>query len=80
MENQMEKPSVVKSSLLNGIFNVLFMLTAIITLSIGLAFFFLVEGTVGYAVGITMFVVAALVFVIGEAFYFKNIGSIKNIH
>lgn len=78
MENDMERPSTTKASLLNAIFNALFMLTAIITLSIGLAFYFLVEGTVGYGVGIAMFIVAAIVFLVGEAYFFKNMGTIKH--
>ena len=49
---------------------VLFVLIAFLALSIGLAFYFLVPGSVGYGVGITMFIAAALLFVIGEVNYF----------
>ncbi len=51
---------------------VLFVLIAFLALSIGLAFYFLVPGSVGYGVGITMFIVAALLFVIGEINYFMK--------
>lgn len=51
---------------------ILFILIAFLALSIGLAFYFLVPGSVGYGVGITMFVVAALLFVIGEVNYFSK--------
>lgn len=51
---------------------IMFVLIAFLALSIGLAFYFLVAGSVGYGVGITMFVVAALLFVIGEVNYFSK--------
>ena len=51
---------------------VLFILIAFLALSIGLAFYFLVPGSVGYGVGITMFIVALLLFVIGEVNYFMK--------
>ena len=51
---------------------VLFILIAFLALSIGLAFYFLVPGSVGYGVGITMFIVASLLFVIGEINYFMK--------
>ncbi len=56
---------------------ILFVLIAFIALSVGLAFFFLVPGSVGYGIGIAMFVVAGLLFLIGEINYFvkwKRIG------
>ena len=56
---------------------ILFVLIAFIALSVGLAFFFLVPGSVGYGIGIAMFVVAGLLFLIGEISYFvkwKRIG------
>ncbi len=51
---------------------VLFVLIAFLALSIGLAFYFLVPGSVGYGVGIAMFIVASLLFVIGEINYFMK--------
>lgn len=51
---------------------ILFLLVAFIALSVGLAFFFLVPGAVGYGIGITMFVVACLLFVVGEINYFSK--------
>lgn len=49
---------------------IIFLLVAFLAFSIGLAFYFLVPGSVGIGIGITMFVVAALIFVIGEVRYF----------
>ena len=57
---------------------ILFLLVAFIAFSVGLAFFFLVPGSVGYGIGVTMFVVAALLFVIGEANYFSKMKKIQN--
>ncbi len=51
---------------------ILFLLMAFLAFSIGLAFFFLVPGTVGNGIGIAMFVVAALFFVIGEINYISK--------
>ena len=45
---------------------IIFLLVAFLAFSIGLAFYFLVPGSVGMGIGITMFIVAALLFVIGE--------------
>lgn len=56
---------------------ILFILVAFIALSVGLAFFFLVPGTVGYAIGITMFVVAGLLFTVGEINYFAKMKKIQ---
>ncbi len=56
---------------------ILFILVAFLALSIGLAFFFLVPGTVGYAIGITMFVVAGLLFVVGEINYFAKMKKLQ---
>lgn len=56
---------------------ILFILVAFIALSVGLAFFFLVPGTVGYAIGITMFVVAGLLFTVGEVNYFAKMKKIQ---
>ena len=51
---------------------ILFVFMAFIALSVGLAFYFLVPGGVGYGIGITMFIVSALVFIIGEVNYFSK--------
>jgi hypothetical protein len=56
---------------------VLCLLVAVIALSVGLGFFFLVPGNVGYGIGIAMFIVAGLLFVIGELTYFTKMGKIK---
>ncbi len=56
---------------------ILFILVAFIALSVGLAFFFLVPGMVGYAIGITMFVVAGLLFMWGEINYFAKMKKIQ---
>ena len=56
---------------------ILFILVAFIALSVGLAFFFLVQGTIGYAIGITMFVVAGLLFTVGEINYFAKMKKIQ---
>lgn len=56
---------------------ILFVLVAFIALSVGLAFFFLVPGMVGYAIGITMFVVAGLLFAVGEINYFAKMKKIQ---
>ena len=55
----MEDKNLVKRVAELGNMNVmiLFLLVAFIALSVGLAFFFLVSGAVGYGIGITMFVV-----------------------
>lgn len=70
----MEDKNLVKRVAELGNMNVmiLFLLVAIIALSVGLAFFFLVPGAVGYGIGITMFVVAGLLFVLGEINYFSK--------
>ncbi|MBQ3755377.1 MAG: hypothetical protein II867_04385 [Clostridia bacterium] len=49
---------------------IIFLLVAFLAFSIGLAFYFLVPGSVGMGIGITMFVVAGLLFIIGEVRYF----------
>ncbi len=70
----MEDKNLVKRVAELGNMNVmiLFLLVAFIALSVGLAFFFLVPGAVGYGIGITMFVVAGLLFVLGEINYFSK--------
>ena len=70
----MEDKNLVKRVAELGNMNVmiLFLLVAFIALSVGLAFFFLVPGEVGYGIGITMFVVAGLLFVLGEINYFSK--------
>ncbi len=70
----MEDKNLVKRVAELGNMNVmiLFLLVAFIALSVGLAFFFLVSGAVGYGIGITMFVVAGLLFVLGEINYFSK--------
>lgn len=57
---------------------VLCLLIAVIALSVGLAFFFLVPGSVGYGIGIAMFIVAGLLFVIGEITFFTKMSKIKS--
>lgn len=56
----------------------LFIMIAFFALSIGLAFFFLVPGTVGKGIGIAMFVVSALFFIIGEVNYISKNRRIEN--
>ena len=75
----MEDKNLVKRVAELGNMNVmiLFLLVAFIAFSVGLAFFFLVPGSVGYGIGITMFVVAALLFVIGEVNYFSKMKKIQ---
>ena len=76
----MEDNNLVKRVAELGNMNVmiLFLLVAFIAFSVGLAFFFLVPGSVGYGIGVTMFVVAALLFVIGEVNYFAKMKKIQN--
>ena len=76
----MEDNNLVKRVAELGNMNVmiLFLLVAFIAFSVGLAFFFLVPGSVGYGIGVTMFVVAALLFVIGEVNYFSKMKKIQN--
>lgn len=75
----MEDKNLVKRVAELGNMNVmiLFLLVAFIAFSVGLAFFFLVPGSVGYGIGVTMFVVAALLFVIGEVNYFAKMKKIQ---
>ncbi len=75
----MEDKNLVKRVAELGNMNVmiLFLLVAFIALSVGLAFFFLVPGAVGYGIGITMFVVAGLLFVLGEINYFSKMKKIQ---
>lgn len=75
----MEDKNLVKRVAELGNMNVmiLFLLVALIALSVGLAFFFLVQGAVGYGIGITMFVVAGLLFVVGEINYFSKMKKIQ---
>lgn len=75
----MEDKNLVKRVAELGNMNVmiLFLLVALIALSVGLAFFFLVSGAVGYGIGITMFVVAGLLFVVGEINYFYKMKKIQ---
>ena len=56
---------------------ILFLIISFLALSVGLAFFFLVPGGVGYGVGIAMFVVAAVLFVVGEVNYFTKMKRIQ---
>ena len=76
----MEDKNLVKRVAELGNMNVmiLFLLVAFIAFSVGLAFFFLVPGSVGYGIGVTMFVVAGLLFVIGEVNYFAKMKKIQN--
>ena len=75
----MEDKNLVKRVAELGNMNVmiLFLLVAFIAFSVGLAFFFLVPGSVGYGIGVTMFVVAALLFVIGEVNEFAKMKKIQ---
>ena len=75
----MEDKNLVKRVAELGNMNVmiLFLLVAFIAFSVGLAFFFLVPGSVGYGIGITMFVVAGLLFVVGEINYFSKMKKIQ---
>lgn len=75
----MEDKNLVKRVAELGNMNVmiLFLLVAFIAFSVGLAFFFLVPGSVGFGIGITMFVVAGLLFVIGEVNYFSKMKKIQ---
>ncbi len=75
----MEDKNLVKRVAELGNMNVmiLFLLVAFIAFSVGLAFFFLVPGSVGYGIGVTMFVVAGLLFVIGEVNYFAKMKKIQ---
>ena len=76
----MEDNNLVKRVAELGNMNVmiLFLLVAFIAFSVGLAFFFLVPGAVDYGIGITMFVEAGLLFVVGEANYFSKMKKIQN--
>ena len=56
---------------------ILALLVAVIALSVGLAFFFLVPGSVGYGIGVAMFIVAGLIFVIGEMTYLVKMRKIR---
>lgn len=56
---------------------ILALLVAVIALSVGLAFFFLVPGSVGYGIGVAMFIVAGLIFVIGEMTYLVKMNKIR---
>lgn len=56
---------------------ILTLLVAVIALSVGLAFFFLVPGSVGYGIGVAMFIVAGLIFVIGEMTYLVKMNKIR---
>lgn len=56
---------------------ILCLLVAVIALSVGLGFFFLVPGNVGYGIGIAMFVVAGLLFLIGEIYYFTKMNKLN---
>ena len=75
----MEDKNLVKRVAELGNMNVmiLFLLVAFIAFSVGLAFFCLVPGSVGYGIGVTMFVVAGLLFVIGEVNYFAKMKKIQ---
>ncbi len=73
-----DKSLIKKVAELNNINMMLLgLLIAVIALSVGLAFFFLVPGGVGFGVGIAMFIVAGLTFVIGEITYFAKLAKIK---
>lgn len=81
MDNREEKTLLQKVAELSNVNSMmLYLLTAIIALSVGLAFFFLVSGTVGYWVGIAMFVVSGLLFVIGAIMFIANKMVIKRDH
>lgn len=78
----MDDNNLVKKVAQIGNMNVmiLFVLVAFLALSIGLAFFFLVPGAVGYGIGITMFVVAGLVFIVGEVNYFTKMHRLNETY
>lgn len=75
----MDEKNIVKkvAELSNMNVMILFILISFLALSVGLAFFFLVPGGVGYGVGVAMFVVAALLFVVGEVYYFSKMRRIE---
>ncbi len=75
----MDEKNIVRkvAELSNMNIMILFILISFLALSVGLAFFFLVPGGVGYGVGIAMFVVAALLFVVGEVNYFMKKNRIE---
>lgn len=63
----------------NNILMALNWLITIITLSIGLAFYFLVQSRAGTIIGIIMFCVAGLMFTIGVIQYLAKMSKIKHI-
>lgn len=75
----MDEKNIVKkvAELSNMNIMILFVLISFIALSVGLAFFFLVPGGVGYGIGIAMFVVASILFVVGEVYYFTKMRKIQ---
>ncbi len=78
----MDDNNLVKKVAQIGNMNVmiLFVLVAFLALSIGLAFFFLVPGAVGYGIGITMFVVSGVAFVVGEINYFAKMHKLNQTY
>ena len=62
----------------NSTMMIVALILTVIALSVGLAFFFLVAGRVGYGVGIAMFIVAAPTFVIGEWAYVTRMKKIRD--
>lgn len=77
MENNDKALTKKVAQLTNLIFKTLYMLLTIITLSVGLYFYFVVGGAAGYGIGVAMFVVTALVFVAGELMFYANMKCIK---
>ncbi len=75
----MDEKNIVKkvAELSNMNVMILFVLISFIALAVGLAFFFLVPGSVGYGIGITMFIVASLLFVVGEVYFFAKLRRIQ---
>ena len=69
--------SKLQACMVNTICMMVYLLTALIALSVGLYFFFVIPGTPGYGVGIAMFIVAGVVFAMGELMYFVNMGKLK---
>lgn len=76
MEANDRKLMQIKALLTNTIAMLLYLLTAITALAWGFYFFFMTNAA-GYAIGIAMFCLSGLLFLIGEIRYFVTMRRIK---
>jgi membrane protein YdbS with pleckstrin-like domain len=77
MESNDRKLMQIKALLTNTIAMLLYLLTAVMALVAGLYFYFDMSGSVGFAIGVALYCLSGLIFLIGEIRYFVTMRRIK---